>query len=316
MPLSPHRSVLRLNQATLLTLTLFGFLVVSTQGKSNTPSNVLKESQKESWFTKYFGMNYNSFFWGPGLASSFDQPPSMTGEAADSGLNFFNLVSVKYKYSERFALDVQFRNQVVVTNDFEFRHQGQRLGVSGKLLKGEDWVLSGAVNSDVPISAIAGQIPSERTLLFNPGLFATFSYNPSGSKWSAFALLAPRLWFYSDRNALAMQDKRNGGTNAKPEYTIFVNPSVNYAVNPKVGLRLGTTLEYSKNIGWDGPRRNYMPMELGVTYNIDPKFSVYTYMLTSTPLDDGIRRRQLGTDNPPHWTQTASINVWLSGTIF
>jgi len=176
--------------------------------------------------------------------------------------------------------------------------------------------LSGAVNTDVPISAIAGQIPSERKLLVNPGMFATFSYTPAGSKWSGFALLAPRFWIYSDRNALARQDIRNGGTNAKPEYTVFVNPSVNYAVSSKLGLRLGTTLEYSKNIGWDSPRRNYMPMEFGVTYDIDPKFSLYTYLLTSTPLDDGLRRRQLGTENPPHWTQTASINVWLSGTLF
>ncbi|NBX83928.1 hypothetical protein EBQ90_12735 [bacterium] len=81
-------------------------------------------------------------------------------------------------------------------------------------------------------------------------------------------------------------------------------------------MRLGTTLEYSKNVGWDGPRRNYMPMEFGITYDLDPKLSIYTYVLTSTPLDNDIRRRQLGTDNPPDWTRTSSINIWLSGTLF
>ncbi|NBV49959.1 hypothetical protein EBR78_01920, partial [bacterium] len=96
----------------------------------------------------------------------------------------------------------------------------------------------------------------------------------------------------------------------------FVNPSVNYALTSKVGMRLGTTLEYSKNVGWDGPRRNYMPMEFGITYDLDPKLSIYTYVLTSTPLDNDIRRRQLGTANPPDWTRTSSINVWLSGTLF
>lgn len=269
-----------------------------------------------SWVERNFGLNYNSFFYGPGLGLPLDLPPGMTGEASDTGLNFFNLISAKWKFSERFAFDIQFRNQLVITNQWEFRHQGQRFGMSGKLLKGEDWVLSGAVNSDVPIRAIAGQIPSERTLLFNPGMFATFSYAPKGSRWSMFALLAPRVWFYRDSGALALQDVKNGGTNAKPEYTIYVNPSVNYAVTDKVGLRFGTTLEYAKNVGWESARRNYMPMELGVTYDISPKFSVYTYLLASTPLDDGLRRQQLKTDNPPNWTQTASLNVWLSGTLF
>lgn len=283
------------------------------------PAAASAETVEEStldWISKNFGVNYNSFFAGPGLGLPLSVPPGMTGEASDTGLNFFNLISVKWKFSERFALDVQFRNQLVVTNQWEFRHQGQRLGISGTLLKGEDWALSGAVNSDVPIASIAGQIPSQRTLLLNPGLFGTFSYNPKGSRWSLFALLAPRVWFYSDRNAIAIQDAANGGTSNKPEYAIFVNPSVNYALTEKVGLRAGTTLELRKNIGWDSPRRNFMPMEIGVTYDISSKLSVYTYLLASTPLDDSLRRQQLKTDNPPDWTRTASINVWLSGTLF
>lgn len=268
------------------------------------------------WIKRNFGMNYNSFFAGPGIGLPLSMPPGLTGESADTGLNFFNLISVKWKFSERFAFDIQFRNQLVVTNQWEFRHQGQRFGISGKLLKGEDWYLSGAVNTDVPITAIAGQIPTQRTLVLNPGMFAVFEYAPQGSKWSAFALLQPRIWFYRDRNALAVQDIPNGGTNAKPEYTIYINPSVNYAANDKLGFRLGTTLEFSKNVGWSSIRRNFAPMEFGVTYEISPMLSIYTYILTSTPLDDGLRRQQLGTNTPPDWTRTASINVWLSGTLF
>ncbi len=292
----------------------------SRVGAAESPAPAsLEETKKTStldWIGRNFGMNYNSFFAGPGIGLPLGMPPGMTGEPSDSGLNFFNLVSVKWKFSERFAFDVQFRNQLVVTNQWEFRHQGQRFGVSGKLLKGANWVLAGAVNTDVPLAAIAGQIPSQRTLLLNPGMFATFSYNPEGSRWSAFALLAPRMWVYRDREALALQDVANGGTNAKPEYSIYMNPSVNYAVNEKVGVRLGTTLEFSKNVGWDSLRRNYMPFELGVTYDISKMFSVYTYLLTSTPLDDQLRSLQLGTATPPSWTRTASINVWLSGTLF
>jgi hypothetical protein len=283
----------------------------ATEGESS-----LLTPESKSWLERNFGMNYNSFFAGPGLGGPLDIPPGMSGAGSDTGLNFFNLVSVKWKFSQRFAFDIQFRNQLVVTNQWEFRHQGQRFGISGTLLKGEDWVLSGAINSDVPLRAIAGQIPSERTLIMNPGMFATFNYAPAGSRWSLFALLAPRMWLYSDRNAVAIQDVANGGINAKPEFSLYMNPSVNYALNEKVGLRLGTVLEYAKNIGWESARRNYMPMEFGVTYDISPKLSVYTYLMTSTPLDDSLRRTQLKTDNPPHWTQTASLNVWLSGTIF
>ena len=282
---------------------------------AETPASV-SAAEEPSWLKRNFGMNYNSFFYGPGLMLPASLPPAMTGEPDDTGLYFFNLISLKWKFSERFAFDVQLRNQLVVTNQFEFRHQGQRFGISGKLLKGEDWSLTGAVNTDAPIAAIAGQIPTQRTLLLNPGMFATFSYNPAGSRWSAFALLQPRIWFYRDRDALAMQDAKNGGVNNKPEYTIYINPSINYAATEKVGIRLGTTLEFRKNIGWESMRRNYAPMELGVTYDISPQFSIYTYLLTSTPLDDDLRRQQLGTNNPPHWLSTASINLWLSGTIF
>ncbi len=304
----------------MVRLGLVGFLMLSAVSWGTTPPSATVEKPPENktlkWIQRNFGMNYNSFFYGPGLGLPLDLPPGMTGEPSDTGLNFFNLVSVKWRFSERFAFDIQFRNQLVVTNQWEFRHQGQRFGISGQLLKGEDWVLSGAINSDVPLAAIAGQIPSERRLLLNPGMFATFSYNPQGSRWSAFALLAPRVWFYSNRDAVALQDIPNGGTRNKPEFSIYVNPSINYAVNSKVGVRFGTTIEYSKNIGWDSARRNYMPFELGVTYDIDPMFSVYTYLLSSTPLDDALRREQLAPNTPPHWAQTASINLWLSGTLF
>jgi len=108
----------------------------------------------------------------------------------------------------------------------------------------------------------------------------------------------------------------SGAARSGRETALFINPSVNYAVTEKLGLRLGTTLEYRKNIGWDSGRRNYMPLEAGVTYDISPKLNIYTYVLTSTPLDDGIRRAQLKTNNPPSWSKTTSINIWLSGTLF
>ncbi|MBY0370220.1 hypothetical protein K2X33_06000 [bacterium] len=298
---------------------LFLMLGVAVAQAVEEKASEVEQDEKPStmaWIKRNFGMNYNSFFAGPGLFTPLSETPGYTGAPSDTGLNFFNLISVKWKFSERFAFDVQFRNQLVVTNNWEFRHQGQRFGISGKLLKGEDWSLTGAINSDIPIRAIAGQIPSERTLIMNPGMFAVFEYAPEGSRWSAFALVQPRWWLYANNNAVAVQDVANGGTNNKPEFTINLNPSINYAATDKIGIRFGTTLELAKNIGWASARRGYMPFELGVTYDISPAFSIYTYVLTSTPIDDDLRRQQLGVANPPDWTKTASINVWLSGTIF
>lgn len=269
---------------------------------------------KPSWLKRNFGVNYNSFFYGPGIVSPQLTPPGYSGQPDDTGWYFWNLISAKWKFSERFALDVQFRNQVVVSNEFAYRHQGQRLGISGTFLKGDDWSFAGAFNSDIPVAGIAGQINEQRTLLMNPGLFSFFSYAPKSSKWSLFALAAPRIWFYRDRNALALQDAKRGGTTVKPEYTIFLNPSINYAVNDKVGVRFGTTFEFTKFVGFDDPRRSYMPFELGVTYDISPAFSVYTYLTSTTPIDDGLRADQ-GFPNAKWW-ETASINLWLSGTLF
>jgi hypothetical protein len=284
------------------------------------------------------GVSYDSFFAGPGISQSIGVPPSLaTGQAADSGLNFWNLVSVKWRFSERLALDVQFRNQLVFVSDaarsqtgssfLEFRHQGQRFGVSGKLLSGDEWNLRGAVNTDLPVRAILGQIPSDRTLILNPGMWATFDYAPKSSRWSLFALLTPRMWFYRDRGAVASQDLAactDQDTGAlicdpltnKPLMILSANPSINYQVSPKVGVRLGTTISYMQTAAGGGLQRDIMPMELGVTYDLMPALSIYTYLQTTTPLDDGVRRDLYGMTKPVAWYNTASINVWLSGTIF
>lgn len=262
-----------------------------------------------------FGMDLNSFISGPGLAQSSDLPVALNGGAADSGQNAFNLISMKYRFSERLAFDVQFRNQYVFTKEREFRHQGQRFGLSGKLLKGEDWSLSGAVNTDIPVPGIVGQINEQRTLLFNPGAFAFFNYAPSSSRWSLFALLTPRFFFYRDINAVSSQDTASGqGLAAKPEYILSVNPSINYAINDSWGARLGVTAEYSKYVAWEQPKFGYFPVEFGVTYNVTPDISIYPYVYFSTPVDDALRAEQGGQDVA--WWKTASLNLWVSAAVF
>lgn len=286
------------------------------------------EIKKGSWFTDNFGMNYNSFFAGPALTNAKEAlPPSYFGGPDDTGMYFWNLISVKKKkFIGDLALDVQFRGQIVVNNQTEgesalqYRHQGQRVGLSGKLLKGKDWALSGAVNTDLPIRAITGQINSERTLLMNPGMFATFSWDPAGSKWGLFALLTPRVFFYSDRGAKSAQDKKwedsTGGNSLavrKPELILIAAPSVSYTFNEKAQARLGVQLDYEKMVAGSGFQRLPMGVELGFGYDVASWLNVYTYLQTSTPLDDTIRANA---GSSSKWYETASLNVWFSGNVF
>ena len=270
------------------------------------------------------GLDLNSFFFGPGFGPGAinDVNPGYDGKPTDIGLYFFNLMSLKWRFSERYAFDVQFRHQITVTNvshSRAFDHQGQRIGISGKLLKGENWAITGAINTDLPIefgdTKLQGQINAERQLIINPGAFAFWSYTPPGTRWSGFALLTPRFFLYSDRNAVSRQDlQRPIPLAAKPDYFFIVNPSVNYALNPKTGIRFGTTLDFSKMVAWDAPRRNYMPFELGVTYDVTPTFSIYPYILGSSPIDDGLRKEQNAGN--VDWRSTWSFNIWLSGSLF
>jgi len=285
-------------------------------GTSEAAAAASPATEKTGWekFKDNLGMDLNSFWSGPGIGQPLDQSPGMQGTPSDTGLNFFNLISAKYKFSDRLAFDVQFRNQIVHTGTPEFRWQGQRFGISGKLLKGDNWSLSGAVNTDLPIPGLMGQMNQERSLLFNPGAFTSFSYRPEGSRWSVFALLMPRVFFYGDRDARSVQDEASGlAAGEKAEYFLVANPSINYQVSEKVGLRLGMTLDFTKNVAWEGPRRNYMPFEAGVTWDVTDKISIYPYVLGSSPLDDQLRRQQ-GSDR--EWYHTVSVGTWISGTLF
>ena len=264
--------------------------------------------------SKYIGITYFTFFDGPGIGEPAGFSPGTNGNPIDTGLGVWTNLSFRFKFSERYALDYQARLQQIVTNNFEFRDQGGRLGVSGTLLKGDDWSLVGALNSDVPG---LGQVPTQRTLILNPGLFAQFSYRASGSRWSLFSMVSPRLFFYRDSLAMSDQDEVQGmPAGAKPQMVIQVNPSINYALNDSHGLRLGLTVDYRKNSV--GPmQRWFWPVDMGYTLKISQRLNLYPHLRFSTPLDDGLRDRlasSRGRDASP-WTHTASVGIWINGTL-
>ena len=137
-------------------------------------------------------MSYFIFFDGPGLnPDMLGRNPNVLGLPDDDGLRLNNFVSLKYRITQRWALDFQARIQWVLNNaqDVEdsqtFRWQAPRIGVSGKIASGDQWTLTGAINTDFPYFLPepigGGYVTERRTTLFNPGMFAKFAYKPRGS---------------------------------------------------------------------------------------------------------------------------------------
>lgn len=262
---------------------------------------------------KYVGFTYFSFFDGPGLAQPFGESPNEMGNRSDIGWTLWTNFSVRLKVSERWAIDYQARIEKVLTNQWEFRDQGGRLGVSGKLLKTREWSWTGAVNTDVPG---LGQIPTERTAIVTPGLFTSVSYVPTGSRWSLFMLTTPRFFIYRDSLARAKQDEIQGlrpGT--KPEFVLSFNPSINYALNDSQGLRAGVLIDYRKNANWDSVKRWFAPIDIGYTHKFSEKLSIYPHVRGSGPWDDGLRREMAGRRPVQPWQDSISFGMWLSGTL-
>jgi len=267
--------------------------------------------------SQYLGLNYFTFFDGPGVGTEFSKTPNNLGRPSDRGWSFWTNLSARGKFSSNLAVDVQFRLQQIVTNEFDFRYQGVRLGLSGTLAKWEtpyfNLTWTGAVNSDVP--GVGGQISSERTLIANPGLFSNLTIRPHASKFSVYALVAPRVWFYSDREAMDRQALEGGAVlGQKPEAAINLQPSLNYDVTEKTAIRAGILLDIRKNVNDEGLRRWFWPVDFGVSHQFNRHISIYPHARFSGAWDDRLRS-SLGAAPGTQWTDTASLGLWINGTL-
>ncbi len=307
----------------------------------------IKAEAPQTWQQKMsekFGLNYFVFFDGPGLTNqTSDMTPGVLGQPLDDGLSLFNLVSFKWKFSKSIGLDLQTRTQIIVNRADEsrkpldqFRWQSPRLGISGTLLKGEDWALSGAVNTDLPYSFPqplgGGNLATQRTVLLTPGMFANFSYTPVNSRFSLFTLLTPRYFLYEDPNAAEPNLKdpavsRGLTAQHKPEFILSLTPTLNYRLNEKSGLRVGTTLDYRKLVlsesnpfdaslstrdtspSW---RLWATPLTFGYTHDFSRLLNVYAYVQTF-PIEEQ-RRRANG--SVARLEEVSSVGMWFSGTVF
>lgn len=297
-----------------------------------------QESSIPPW-TENIGMSYFTFFDGPGLAPGMNNiTPNVLGKPLDDGLRLNNFISFKYKFTSTLSFDLQMRTQWILNNANEvdhfntFRWQSPRVGVSGKLMAGEDWALNGALNTDFPYflpSPIGGGfIAQQRTTIFDPGLFANFSYTPKKSHWSVFSLVMPRYFFYADRNVAEPQLSRAGfSPTLKNEFIFDVAPSINYALTRTTGLRFGTEIIYSKlilsswnplnaslnnsNLENDAWRIAPVPFQLGLTHEFNPAFNVSTFIQAFPVAAQRVRRD----GSQATFFETASIGMWINGRI-
>jgi hypothetical protein len=302
----------------------------SSQSQISTPNN--------STVLSKFGMTYFSFFDGPGLDPDLRAfPPNQFGRPSDDGLNFFNIISVRYRINSDLAIDLQTRsvlllNNGVETEDFSaFRWESPRVGISGKLASGQDWKLTGAVNSDLPYmlpSPLTGYTSRERKILFNPGMFANFSYTPSDSRWSVFSVLSPRYFIYAEEDALEPQSRRaNFSGRNKPELALAFTPTVNYQLSPKTNLTSGIVLDYRKQVGssWnplqasmvnngDSETWRLQPIavQMGVTYEASSSFRIYPF-IQGVPI--AAQRISASTGQQASLGETMRFGMWISGTI-
>lgn len=264
-------------------------------------------SQEESLGKKFLdrtGLGY-FIFWDGFNLEKFDDVTTNRNGPTRNPINTYNLISLKYKLNDRLYLDAQTGTQWFQTQVPRFYFDRVRVGVSGVLWQKGFWKLDGAFNSDLPYTGYTAQ---QRRLVASPGLFSGLSYRPTDSRFSFYGLLQPRVWFYSDRQAVEPEWRAAGwDPGQKFESIISFTPTVNYALTDKFGLRSGIGIDYRKIVAndWDTWIRWQTPLTYGFTYAHSKHFNVYTF-LQSFPFDgagffDG---------------RTTSIGMWLSGTIY
>ncbi len=284
----------------ILSLGLTSFSSHAQVGLSTTAT--VKEGSLRK-LAERFGMNYFSFWEGPSLEDGLTGKNELA-RPLDTGLSLFNLVSVKYKLNDTYSLDLQNRLELIHTQENEWRFQGLRAGVSGTLLKGESWNLSGAVNTDVP--ELNGRDARARTVLFNPGLFAGLTWNLD-PRWSLYTVLSPRIFFYRDDQAVEPEWLLAGrDPGEKPRAILQAFPTINYAISDRFGLRSGLDLQFRQFVESAPTYLKRWPTSwtVGPTIILSKMLSTYVFVQT-WPFDGkGLSR------------ETSSLGMWLTGVLF
>jgi hypothetical protein len=281
----------------LAALSFTSYSFAQTTSQINLNQNTLRRVQEN------IGMNYFSFWEGPSLEDG-QTGKNEINRPLDSGLSLFNLVSFTYRLNEKYNFDLQNRLEWIHTQQAQWRFQGLRVGISGKLLEGKNWKLNGAFNTDVP--EVNGRDARARTVLFNPGLFAGLTWN-FAPKWSMYTILSPRIFFYRDDQAVEKEWLLSGrDPGEKPRAIFQASPTLNYAVTDKFGIRSGLDLQFRQFVESEPGYFKRWPSSwsVGPTYSFAKSLNVYTFVQT-WPFD-----------GEKMTMKTASVGMWLSGVLF
>lgn len=313
-------------------------LSLTTENSSKSEEAVQEKPSFLSSLKDSLGITYFTFFNGPGLhPDNFSFNPNQLGKPGNDGINALNQVSFQYKLSGQIALDFQTRFYILFNNHIEnenfqiLRWETPRIGISGTLAAGKDWKLAGAINTDFPYFfpvPFTGYQVQQRTVIFDPGMFAKFHYAPSGSRWSIFSVVSPRYFFYADRHAAEPQ-VMNGGfePESKPELILSLKPTLNYRFSDNTRFTIGTSLDYRKLVmsSWNifdgtmvtnGKTKSWVldavPLAFGITHTISSALTIFPY-IAIFPI--AIQRLNRSTDNQATLMESASIGMWLNGKI-
>jgi len=282
------------------------FFILFFQSVASATEQRIESSLKMSPLSKVLdrmGMNYFSFWEGPSLEDGQTGRNELSNPQ-DSGLSLFNLVSITYRMDNGYNFDLQNRVELIHTQEQEWRFQGIRAGVSGELFKTKSLVMKGAINTDVP--ELNGRDARARTVIFNPGLFASLNWNMS-PRWSLYSILSPRIFFYRDDEAVEKEWTLAGrDPGEKPRAVIQASPTINYQVNDKLGFRSGIDLQFRQFVKSEtGDLRRWpTSWSFGPTYSFHKSLNVYLFAQT-WPFDGKKLTRE-----------TASLGMWLSGVVF
>jgi hypothetical protein len=261
---------------------------------------------KKDDFISRFGANYFTFYDGPSLADGREGRNELGRPInGNDGFAAFNNISIVYRINERINFDHQTRLEYVHSEQREWRFQGMRVGISGKLLSGERWSLKGAFNTDVP--ELNGDNERSRTTIFNPGLFAGFNYQID-DRWSFYSILTPRVYFYRDDEAVEERWRIAGrDPGEKRRVEIRLSPTLNYAINDNYGIRSGLDLQFMNLIKDDFGEFTRFPttaVTLGPTIAVSKMLNLYVFARTF-PFD-GLKARR----------ETTSFGAWINGVLF
>jgi hypothetical protein len=265
--------------------------------------------------TSPWGMNYFTFWEGHSLGNGKTAKNEQRKGRLDDGLQAFNLISTTYRLNERIGLDLQtrlehipitFRGETKGGRDTEpsWRFQGLRVGISGKLFSGEKWSLKGAFNTDIP--ELNGRDARFRKTILNPGLFSGLNYQFT-DRWSLYAILSPRVFFYTDDDAVEPEwtaARRSPGQ--KPRMILAASPSINYALSDSYGFRTGLDLSFRQFVESEPTYLKRWPTSAsaGPTFVINKHLNVWTYVM-AWPFDG----------DKTH-IDTMSWGAWINGIIF